>query len=348
MPKYIPSLDGLRAVSILIVFLSHAGLGHIVPGGLGVTVFFFISGFLITTLLCREYEAYGCISFGAFYARRLLRLMPPLLAVLCTTAALAWLGFVQGHTNFYTVISQLFFFFNYAGYLGEVQTYSGLGVLWSLSVEEHFYLLWPVAFLVFVCGRLERLWLIVIALIFFMGWRFVRFFYLGASGDEIYYSSDTRLDSLLFGCLLALIMVRGYIPDYLKSNGALYGAVVFGMVLLLVSLVVRDSVFRAVVRYSVQGFALMPLFYYAVTRSDHWLFKPLNWSIVRLIGVYSYSIYLIHFVFIRSFNALEWPSPLVAICSAVLAFFYARLVFQYLERPFNKIRKRLIGHAPTV
>ena len=76
---YIPSLDGLRAVSILIVFVSHAGLDS-VPGGFGVTIFFFLSGYLITTLLRREFEADGTIGLGQFYWRRAWRILPPMYA----------------------------------------------------------------------------------------------------------------------------------------------------------------------------------------------------------------------------------------------------------------------------
>src|SRR5713101_6087815 len=75
---YIPSLDGIRAISFFLVFFSHAGLGGIVPGGFGVSVFFLLSGFLITTLLRAEFARYQRISLGSFYLRRVLRILPPL------------------------------------------------------------------------------------------------------------------------------------------------------------------------------------------------------------------------------------------------------------------------------
>ena len=78
-PSYIPSLDGLRAVSIALVFLSHVGFGHVVPGGFGVTIFFFLSGYLITGILVRELAGSGSIDLLRFYARRLRRLLPALL-----------------------------------------------------------------------------------------------------------------------------------------------------------------------------------------------------------------------------------------------------------------------------
>ncbi|MBX9895794.1 MAG: acyltransferase [Nitrosomonas sp.] len=79
---YIPSLDGMRAVAAMLVFVSHAGWPHLIPGGFGVTIFFFLSGYLITTLLRREYESTGSISFKNFFLRRAYRIFPPLYIVL--------------------------------------------------------------------------------------------------------------------------------------------------------------------------------------------------------------------------------------------------------------------------
>src|ERR1700744_3779762 len=88
----IPSLDGIRAVSVLIVVLSHAGLGQVIPGGFGVTIFFFLSGFLITTLLLAEYEETGRIDIPKFYLRRVFRLMPPLIISLLIAYGLTIAG----------------------------------------------------------------------------------------------------------------------------------------------------------------------------------------------------------------------------------------------------------------
>src|SRR3977135_1168749 len=92
----IPSLDGLRAISIMIVLVSHAGYGGVVPGGLGVTIFFFLSGYLITTLLVDERERSGRIDIGKFYLRRVFRLFPPLLVTLVIAYFLVLLGLLDG------------------------------------------------------------------------------------------------------------------------------------------------------------------------------------------------------------------------------------------------------------
>src|SRR3954447_14498911 len=93
---HIPSLDGIRAVSFAIVFVAHAGWGHIVPGGFGVTVFFFLSGYLITTLLRLEAEERGQIGMKQFYVRRVLRILPPFYTVLTLAALLTALGVLHG------------------------------------------------------------------------------------------------------------------------------------------------------------------------------------------------------------------------------------------------------------
>src|SRR5262249_32843144 len=92
----IPSLDGLRAISISIVLVSHAGYGSVVPGGLGVTIFFFLSGYLITTLLMDERERFHRIDIGKFYLRRMFRLFPPLLLTLVIAYSLVLLGLLDG------------------------------------------------------------------------------------------------------------------------------------------------------------------------------------------------------------------------------------------------------------
>lgn len=93
---YIPSLDGIRALAVTTVFVSHAGLSHIIPGGFGVTVFFFLSGYLITTLLRREHEKTGQISLKHFYLRRVYRIFPPMYLVMLLAIMLSVFGLVGG------------------------------------------------------------------------------------------------------------------------------------------------------------------------------------------------------------------------------------------------------------
>src|SRR6185369_5403236 len=150
---HIPSLDGLRAVAILIVFSSHAGLDKLVPGGFGVTLFFFLSGYLITTLLRREFESTGGISLSEFYIRRIFRIWPPFYFVLLVGFAVTAAGLYHTRLEPSPVLAQIAHFANYyvvdygKEYPAPPGVTPGSWLLWSLAVEEHFYLLFPLLYL---------------------------------------------------------------------------------------------------------------------------------------------------------------------------------------------------------
>src|ERR1051326_8050510 len=103
----IPSLDGIRALAVLLVFAAHAGLNERVPGNFGVTVFFFLSGYLITTLLRLEWERTGGISLKAFYLRRVLRILPPMYLVLAAASLLTVAGLLEGSVQLDTLLAQI-------------------------------------------------------------------------------------------------------------------------------------------------------------------------------------------------------------------------------------------------
>jgi len=151
--RHIPSLNGIRAGSFLIVFGSHALGGSLIPGGLGVTVFFFLSGYLITTLMRAEYEKNATVSLRHFWLRRALRILPPLYLVVLGSVLLALAVYPPGTVRSPAVASQLLFYANYYDGAGDVP---GTRVIWSLAVEEHFYLLFPLFYLA-TCIRTLRL-----------------------------------------------------------------------------------------------------------------------------------------------------------------------------------------------
>lgn len=353
-PDYIPSLDGFRAISILLVFLSHVGLGSIVPGKLGVTIFFFISGYLITTLMLREYATRGTVSLRAFYLRRLLRLGPPLVLALGVALSLRAMNALDGPVDLPTLASQVFFYFNYFDIYGHSLPIAGTFVLWSLSVEEHFYLIWPALFLLFAQRRLGLGWIAALAMAFLL-WRIARVHLLSTPLDVFDTLTDTRLDSLLYGCALALVTERRLIPTAMDQS-SLWRALLLagGFALLMLSLVWRDPVFRVTLRYSLQGIALMPIFYYAISRPELALFRPLNWPWVRKIGVWSYSFYLIHAILLHGLIKLMHPQPsgagafVWALTGGALSLIYAALVNRHVEVPLARLRKRLYGHASAL
>lgn len=338
---YIASLDGLRAVSITVVFLAHAGVSQLIPGGFGVTVFFFLSGYLITSLLAREWASFGSIALPEFYLRRLIRLGPPVAITLLLSVLAASAGWVGGQLDLGAILSQIFFIYNYYALYTGAGSVDGLGILWSLAVEEQFYFVWPAAMIALCRGWIGTRH-IAFALAFLLAWRLVRFLLLGADEWTVYIATDTRLDSLLYGCLLALWerdgtasrVFRGRMEWYLAAAAAL----------LLASFLIRDETFRSTLRYSLQGIALMPVFFFAISRPQHWLFRPLNWAPVRMLGVLSYTIYLVHYVILSALeqNGLGSPGSMSFVATAaILSIAYASAMYLLIERPLQSMRKRL-------
>lgn len=348
---YLPSLDGLRAASILLVLVGHAEISSRSPGGFGVTVFFFLSGYLITTLLLREQDRYGTISMRQFYLRRVLRLMPPLVLTLAAAMLLSAFGLARGQLDLGTLTSQVLFYFNYYAQVAAPQFVEGLGILWSLSVEEHFYLIWPAIFVALMRNTI-RMRHLVLLLAIILAWRYYRVIGWGDPDWKIYFSTDTRFDSLLYGCILAIVQQR--YPDFdrrFRSGPAMYAILALSLGVLLFTLAYRDEMFRSTLRYSLQGIALMPIFHFAVNCPDAIVFRPLNWAIIRRIGVWSYTMYLSHYVIMYALAANDvaaFGSLSILLWSLALSCLWSALVFELAEKPLMPWRRRLSVHPGSV
>jgi len=345
--SYINNLDGIRALAVLIVLDAHAGFGHIVPGGFGVTVFFFLSGFLITTLLIAEYEKHQTISLKKFFLRRFFRLFPPLFISLILAYGLVAVGLLGGDISAGGVFYQLFYLANYQQIFGwGSSTPHGTGVLWSLAVEEHFYLLFPFLFWLMLNHLSKaRIFLLLAALcLLILGWRYYLVLVEQVSSIRTYYATDTRIDSILFGCLLALRFNPLSIDQDQSSIPARHWVMLgtAGAVLLL-TLLYRDPVFRETLRYSLQGLALTPFFYCAVAYSRAPIFVWLEISALKKLGVYSYVIYLTHHVVISSLEHQNYGlQPAVTLLIAfLLSTAAAALVDRYVDGYFQRLRARL-------
>lgn len=341
--QHLRGLDGIRALSVSLVVISHSGFGHIVPGGLGVTVFFFLSGFLITTLLQREFDQTSGVNYQNFMIRRVLRIFVPLYTVYLSLLLLSYVGLYPAEFTLGGVISQLAFFTNYYELLfGSTGMLDGTGILWSLAVEEHFYILYPLVFLFLIRRNSSYLFLFsLLIVVLILLWRI----YLsnqGASFDRIYLATDTRFDSIIFGVLLSIVMYqRKWFRDsetMLIKDWLIIG---IAFLILLFTLLYRDEFFRETYRYSLQGLALMPVFYYVVTRSSLWFFSWLNAHFLVKIGLYSYMIYLIHNPLIHYLESigLEKGGVLLIVVS-MLAFVLSALSYRYIEKPVLSYKNR--------
>jgi peptidoglycan/LPS O-acetylase OafA/YrhL len=347
-PFQIPSLDGLRAVSFMIVFFAHAGFDRVIPGGFGVTVFFFLSGYLITTLMRMEADKTGHVSLRAFYLRRALRILPPFYLLLGAACALTLAGALPGVLKLWPVTAQAL---HYSNFWIAMRGWEGLpwgtGVYWSLAVEEHFYLVFPALYLVMrrlgLDGRRQAIafWAICAAV---LAWRCVLVMVLHAGSDRTYLCSDTRVDSMLFGCALAVYGNPMLDDDPSRPPSAAWMRVALPIALatLLATFLVRGEVFRETFRYSLQGLALGPVFLCAIRRPDAALFRPLNLRPLRFVGTLSYSLYLIHFVVLNMFQAhtglSRGPRAVVGLGVAVIL---AWGIYEVIEKPCARLRKRL-------
>ncbi|VCU72610.1 O-acetyltransferase OatA [Pigmentiphaga humi] len=348
---YLPALDGLRACSIALVVVSHAWLGHIVPGGLGVTVFFFISGFIITRTLLQEQAREGGISIRGFYVRRLFRLMPALFAYLLLSVIVLW--FIAGSVPWRDVAAAVFYYANYwkiAGQLVNDPVVSPIGITWSLAVEEHYYLIFPALFALLVrpddCRR--ALALFVFLCIAALAWRARLYAELGPELEDtgrIYMGTDTRVDAILYGSILSLIV--WYYPSALRLWQRPW-AFALGVALLLASLLYREPHFREVERYTQQSLAIMLLFPYAILHAS-WVQRLLSLAPVRYVGKISYSLYLHHWlvcVLLREYGA-NLPWLVRAGILFAMSWLLADLSWRFVERWGLQMRQRSLGFPHT-
>src|SRR6202167_2318501 len=201
----IPTLDGLRAVAIIVVIANHAGLAAGGLGHLGVMIFFALSGYLITKRLLDEYRINGRISLRNFFLRRALRFLPPAFPFLAVVSVLASLGVIVCSAS--DIRGALLFYINYLHSTGYVAH------LWSLSVEEHFYLLWPCALICFgvLTGWRTAAALAIAVLLWRLGdnhFRIVSRIFDAPLLQQYDYRTDIIADTLLWGCCLAFVKVR--------------------------------------------------------------------------------------------------------------------------------------------
>lgn len=328
----IPTLDGFRALAIAFVMLSHVGLGHYAPGQFGVTLFFFLSGYLITTLLRRELIHHGQVSYKGFYLRRAVRILPPMwlaigLAVLFSLAGLihplgfGWLAF------------DFAFLSNY---------FPGSGVpigLWSLSVEEHFYVLFPVVAIAIAARRGAGACAAVCALVCVvaLGVRIGEVSRLDNFADVNFWT-HTRLDSILFGAILALW--NNPVIDREDRLPGRLGSYLIGGGLLAISFLIRDEAFRQTLRYTVQGIGLIFIFNAAI-RDEAFAHRLLDNAPFRLLAALSYTLYLVHGTFVQASEPLAASIGHAAAASVGLglAFAFAYASLMWMEEPLARWRR---------
>lgn len=335
----IPALDGIRTIAVLLVMCAHGGLDRVIPGGLGVTVFFFLSGYLITSLMRSENRQTGTVSLAQFYIRRFIRILPPLYIslVLCEMLIASGVFVLPRAPEWLGVVSQVFFFQNYASLFGNPIGIPLTGI-WSLAVEEHFYMFFPLCYVFLVRKLSQKQQLLFCLLVCAIPLGFRTYYALTLADYSANYNwSHTRLDSIMFGVSLALFNNPRLDRDAWRPHST---HVIVALGILFLSLVVRDELFRQTLRYTLQGAALYILFSYAIWDSGRLaslLASPFSVVVAR----YSYTLYLIHLpllLLVRQFISIR---PLSVSVAYALAFLYAAAMYRWVERPLAAWRHRL-------
>jgi len=344
----IPSLDGLRALAIVIVVLSHtravlpAGVAqsglfrYTVGGGLhGVQVFFVISGYIITTLLLREFDRTGEISLPRFYARRILRIFPAFYLYLLALGVLWATGFQrQDPSSFLSAATYTILYHPHP--LGWTIEHT-----WSLSIEEQFYVLWPaILLLAHRRGMATRAAFACLAAMPVLRIFIVVFSAQALESHNRLIVSSSAIDTLMAGCLLALLAQTDGWRRWTERRitaWSVVALVVIGM------LVVPYATAKAgtgplampcvVLGFSVTAISIAAALEYLVRTPNSPIGRMLNAGPIRHLGIISYSVYLWQQLFtgFPRLGVLMYPLILIA----------AELSFWLIERPIMRLRARL-------
>lgn len=339
--RRIPSLDGLRALSILLVFWGHlAGTRGFVRlpkrwehwldfSELGVRIFFVISGYLISTLLFREQEQAGSIRLGRFYLRRTLRIFPAYYALLAVVALLVatreavvmpgdFLHALTYTTNYHAIRSW---------YVGHT---------WSLSVEEQFYLLWPAA--VVLLGRAGAITAAIAVLIVVPVLRVASWWFSPDSRPLIGETFQTTADAIAAGCVLA--GAQGWLRNrsvWTKPMDAATWWLVPLAVVLLSRLRDHPSVDLSI-GMTLTNVGIVWMIDRCLVRPHQDFARVLNWAPAVFVGTMSYSLYLWQQLFLNRRSAAPWCAFPV---NVLLALACAWLSYRWIERPMLALRQRL-------
>jgi len=342
--QYIPTLDGWRAVAILMVLFSHGlELSNRLPfeiGFSGVNIFFVLSGILITERLLADYTVDGRIQFKKFYIRRACRILPPVFVYLAVISVLGF-GFHLFPLWKWEIVGSALFARNYilVPHNGHALYGWFTGHFWSLAVEEHYYLLWPLV--IHIAGKSRARWAAILGACICALWRFIGWGHGISQGyllDRVpyFFRTDVRLDGLLLGSLIGLLYAdgggRAVLARFIRKRDMLPLLVLYFLVLFTMYELgsIKELLLVA---------AMLTL---TVLHPDVWLGRILELAPVRWVGRISYSLYIWQQLF------LVWPEggrPLHALnifpLNLILTFVVASLSYRLIERPMIRLGYRI-------
>lgn len=350
-----PPLTGYRGIGIITVIVYHSNFKTLPGSWAMMQIFFVLSGFLITAILAGEWKRNGSISMKRFYARRSVRLLPPLLlTIVLLTIYAAFVHIPDASQRLWGDESALLFYYSdYRQALGHAPFFGFLAQGWSLSVEEQFYVVWSIllvaavatgrrslaytfAILGIVASAADRLYLALSPAHF-----------TNATFTRIYYAFDSRADALFLGCLLGLLASDGYLSNWPKWLVQLQSAVAFLAAAFMGWLLFTSYLFTEVVAVwwlplaTIAGAIILVHF---VVAPKSWASAFVGLGVFVFIGDISYTLYLVHFpVFLALIPGPTgthwgfWPTELVRLA---IVFGIAIASWYLMERPLMRWRAR--------
>jgi peptidoglycan/LPS O-acetylase OafA/YrhL len=321
---YIPALDGLRAFAIILVMMAHSNFRLFGNGGIGVTLFFALSGFLITTLLLEEFDKNNDISFKAFYVRRTFRLFPALYTVLFFVFIYSFFfNYKVFPTVFPEIIASGLYVYNIS-WLWNVKPLL-LYHNWSLGVEEQFYVLWPITLYVFMKNKALKLasYLLIALILFFWFTKLLCVF----NGTFFVFVSSIIDESIFLGCLLAIVRWKGKLNFSITKFWPLFCLI--SIILVGVFSNANLGLYNPLLHKIVSVFACV-IILYLVNEPNGFIQNIFSNKVLVFIGKISYSLYLWHLPVFRIFALHSTLNPRVSFIAKILVSFCFALLSWYL------------------
>ena len=351
MLTYRPEIDGLRAIAVLSVIIYHLQIflfnNQILAGGyLGVDIFFVISGYLIASLLLKEIKLNNKIAFLSFYLRRIRRLLPVLFVVIILTFAISWFILLPSELKdlaqsiYYSLTFRANHYFHYSGQsygadLGDVRPFLHN---WSLSVEEQFYLIFPIVFYILIrLFKRKIIYFVILGIIISFGMAEWASKY---HPNFAFYMLPSRGWELLFGILLAILEKKNYDNKFflfIKTKSYLFTLI--GIFLIIFSILIINNNYRNPSIYTLPSVLGTSLVIYFIKESM-WIYKILSSKIFVLVGLISYSLYLWHYPIIALMRIFEHNTSkeFNKFIIIIIIFLFSMLSYKIIEKPFrNKL-----------
>ncbi|MBG0964337.1 acyltransferase family protein [Bacillus sp. SRB1LM] len=349
--RYMVGLDSLRGLAILGVILYHINFNWMPGGFLGVTVFFVLSGYLITDILAMEWKRNKRIDLKKFWLSRARRLLPGMLVMLVIT--LAWITIFHSSllekmrgdslaALFY--VSNWWYIYHKLSYFDNFNQISPLNHFWSLAVEEQFYVVWPfiISLGLYYKKKQSRMILLICLGAFASALAMAILYEPGVDPSRIYYGTDTRAFSLLIGAVLALVWPSNRLANKIIPKARFILDVVGGIALIIILVMFWKTnqydpfLYKGgMVLLSIATALLVANLAHPASRIAQFLrFRPLRW-----VGIRSYGIYLWHYPILTlttpKVNAGDF-SIIRAILQFLLIIFIAQISWKFIEKPIRQ------------